>query len=135
MRRPQYTRYALRLGPPAGAWLVAEPTSPAAGLPPAAPAADPDDDWSGVDAPAPGPDRQALDYRGPAAVQEIIALQPAGWQEEDDGRALVFWLEDGAEADAAVGAACSGSGLSDASRSRASPPAGRTPGGGSTSHM
>ena len=105
MRRPQYTRYALRLGPPAGARPTAEPDPPAAPLPPSAPAADPDDDWSGVGAPAPGPDRQALDYHTPAAVREIVALQPAGWQEDDDGRALVFWLEDGAEADAAVGAA------------------------------
>ena len=103
MRRPQYTRYALRLEPPAGARPTAEPDPPAAPVKP--PLADPDDDWSGVGAPAPGPDRQALDYRAPAAVQEIIALQPAGWQEEEDGRALVFWLEDGAEADASVGAA------------------------------
>ena len=35
----------------------------------------------------------------------ILALQPAGWQEEDGGHTLVFWLEDGAEADAEVGAA------------------------------
>jgi len=105
VRRPQYTRYALRLVPPAGVRPTAEPAAPVAPLPPAAPAADPDDDWSGVGAPTSGPDRQALDYRAAAVVQEIIALQPAGWQEEDDGRALVFWLEDGAEADVAVGAA------------------------------
>ena len=102
MRPLQYTRYALRLGPSAGARPAAEPAAPAV---PASAAADPDDDWSGVGAPAPGPDRQALDYRAPAAVQEIMAVQPAGWQEEDGGRALVFWLEDGAEADVAVGAA------------------------------
>jgi ribosomal protein L11 methyltransferase len=35
-------------------------------------------------------------------VEAILALQPAGWQEEDGGRTLVFWLEDGTEADAGV---------------------------------
>ena len=34
-----------------------------------------------------------------------MALQPAGWQEEEGGQTLVFWLEDGAEAEADVAAA------------------------------
>jgi len=38
-------------------------------------------------------------------VAAILALQPAGWQEDDGGRTLVFWLEDGAEADPDVTAA------------------------------
>ena len=52
-----------------------------------------------------GPDAQALEYAEPEAVAAILALQPAGWQEEDGGHTLVFWLEDGAEADAEVDAA------------------------------
>jgi ribosomal protein L11 methyltransferase len=67
--------------------------------------ADPADDWSGAAAYASRPDVQALHYTEPAAVAAILALQPAGWQEEDDGRTLVFWLEDGAEADAGVASA------------------------------
>ena len=105
MRRPQYTRYALRLGPSARALPAAAPAPAAAQAPQASATADLDDDWSGVTPAEPGPDEQALDYVDPAAVAEILAMQPAGWQEEDGGRALVFWLEDGAEADAAVGAA------------------------------
>jgi ribosomal protein L11 methyltransferase len=93
VKRPPYTRYALRLDPPAGARPAAAP----------APAAD--DDWSGQAAYAPGPDVQALDYADPEAAAAILALQPAGWQEEDAGRTLVFWLEDGAEADASVATA------------------------------
>ncbi len=143
MKRPQYTRYALRLEPPAGA-------RPAAGRAcsggrsgsgagsdarraeaPVRP--DPDDDWSGSAAYARGPDDQALDYADPRAVAAILALQPAGWQEEDDGRTLVFWLEDGAEADAETARRSSASARSAGSRSRASAPAGRTPGGASTS--
>jgi ribosomal protein L11 methyltransferase len=92
--RPRYTRYALRLGPPAGARPPAAPVPPPPGSPDAA------DDWSGAAAYTPGPDGQALDYAEPRAVAAIVALQPAGWQEEDDGRTLVFWLEDGAEAHA-----------------------------------
>ena len=49
--------------------------------------------------------RQALQYADARAVAAILALQPAGWQEEDGGRTLVFWLEDGAAADAGVAAA------------------------------
>ena len=86
MRRPRYTRYALRLAPPGPAGAPVRP--------------DPIDDWSGAAAYAPGPDGQALDYAEPQAVAAILGLQPAGWQEEDGGRTLVFWLEDGAEADA-----------------------------------
>ncbi len=94
--RPRYTRYTLRLGRPAKA---AEATSGR----PAGP--DPIDDWSGAAAYQPGLDPAALDYPDPRAVGEVLALQPAGWQEEDGGRTLVFWLEDGAEARAAVAAA------------------------------
>ena len=86
MQRPRYTRYALR--------LTAEPAAPAA--------AEPIDDWSGAAAYVRGPDAQTLEYTDPAAVASILALQPAGWQEEDGGRTLVFWLEDGAEADGEV---------------------------------
>ena len=63
---------------------------------------DPLDDWSGAAAYARRPDGQELDYAAPEAVAAILALQPAGWQEEDGGRTLVFWLEDGAEAAADV---------------------------------
>jgi ribosomal protein L11 methyltransferase len=99
VRRSRYTRYTLRLDPPAGARPEAAP-APAVGPP----QPDSGDDWSGTVACAPGPDAQALDYAGPRAVEGILALQPAGWQEEDDGRVLVFWLEDGAEADPLVAA-------------------------------
>lgn len=104
MPRPQFTRYALRLAWPAGA----APAAPgaAAAAPGLAPAADdPSDDWSGAAAYRRGPDPAALDYLDPGAVGEVLALQPAGWQEEDGGRTLVFWLEDGAEADGDVAAA------------------------------
>jgi len=93
VRRPRYTRYSLEL------------TAAAASSPDAealAAAASPDDDWSGAAAYLRGPDAQTLEYTDPAAVAAILALQPAGWQEEDGGRTLVFWLEEGAEADAGV---------------------------------
>jgi ribosomal protein L11 methyltransferase len=64
--------------------------------------ADPIDDWSGAAAYLRGPDAQTLEYTDPVAVAAILALQPAGWLEEDAGRTLVFWLEEGAELDAAV---------------------------------
>ncbi|MGE5229736.1 MAG: 50S ribosomal protein L11 methyltransferase [Deltaproteobacteria bacterium] len=103
MRRPGYTRYALRLEGPAGARPALAPVAaPGDALPEErAPA----DDWSGAAAHARVPDAQALDYADARAVAEILALQPAGWLEEDGGATLVFWLEDGAEADAEVVAA------------------------------
>jgi len=97
VRRPRYTRYALRLEPPAGARPPAAP-APAASAPGGA---DPDDDWSGVGTPGSRPEA-ALEYRHPGVVPEILTLQPAGWQEEDDGDTLVFWLEEGAEAEPGV---------------------------------
>lgn len=93
---PRYTRYALRLGP-AGPGPAAARANVAV-----APGADPTDDWSGAAAHERGPDDQALDYAAPGAVAAVLALQPAGWQEDDDGRTLVFWLEEGAEAGAEV---------------------------------
>jgi ribosomal protein L11 methyltransferase len=68
-------------------------------------AAAPYDDWSGAAAYHSGPDPQALDYADPRAVAAVLALQPAGWQEDDDGRTLVFWLEDGVVAEAETAAA------------------------------
>lgn len=77
-----YTRYTLRL-----------PRAPAA----AAPALEPEpDDWSGSAAYASGAD--PADYAHPDAAALVASLQPSGWQEEDDGDALVFWLEDDAAA-------------------------------------
>jgi ribosomal protein L11 methyltransferase len=92
VKRPQYTRYALRLAP-------GRPD------PNVSPASEPSDDWSGTAAYHPGPDTQALEYTDGRAVEAILALQPAGWQEEDGGRTLVFWLEDGAAVDASIAAA------------------------------
>lgn len=43
-----------------------------------------------------------LDYRHPAAAALVREVQPAGWQEEDAGDTLVFWLEQGAERDPTV---------------------------------
>lgn len=105
MKRPQYTRYALRLELPTGAGPVAgrPPDTASAEAAPVLPEAF--DDWSGAAAYVPTPDGQELDYNHPAAVAAILALQPAGWQEEDGGRTLVFWLEDGAEARPEVAAA------------------------------
>jgi ribosomal protein L11 methyltransferase len=87
--RAHYTRYTL--------WLP-----PAAVPQPAAAPAEPADDWSGAAAYATGPDPEALDYTDPEAVTLIAALQPAGWEEQDAGRALRFWLEEGCDADAAT---------------------------------
>jgi ribosomal protein L11 methyltransferase len=97
----------LAAAPPAAA-AGPEPNAaadPSSGPGPARPAADPTDDWSGAAAYERRPDDQALDYAEPGAVASILALQPAGWQEEDGGHTLVFWLEDGAEADAATASA------------------------------
>jgi len=106
VKRTQYTRYALRLEPPAGARPAAAP-APAASPAPSDTTIhpDPDDDWSGQAVYASGPDEQALEYAEPEAVAALLTLQPAGWQEEDAGRTLVFWLEDGVEADPDVSAA------------------------------
>jgi ribosomal protein L11 methyltransferase len=59
-----------------------------------------DDDWSGEAAYAQGPDPSALEYAHPDAVALIGKLQPSGWQEEDDGHTLIFWLEHGRQEDA-----------------------------------
>ena len=59
---------------------------------------EPPDDWSGAAAYVRGPDTAALEYRHPQAVALIESLQPAGWQEEDRGDTLIFWLEEGTEA-------------------------------------
>lgn len=87
-----YTRYTLRLPPaavPGGADLAGEAA----------------DDWSGAEARAGA--REPLEYAHPDAVALVAALQPDGWQEQDGGDTLVFWLEDGAVADAAVAAGLS----------------------------
>lgn len=94
-----YERYTLRLAP----------AGPAAGAAPGASsrAGDPllEDDWSGAAAHARTADPAALDYLHPEAVALVAALQPAGWQEEDGGDTLVFWLEEGRAADAGVAGA------------------------------
>lgn len=79
-----YTRYTLRL-PRAAAGAA----GPREDLQP--------DDWSGSAAFAVNAD--PVDYVHPDAVALVASLQPAGWQEEDDGDTLVFWLtaEAGAE--------------------------------------
>lgn len=110
MRPPQYTRYALRLGAGAAPSPAAAPCATAALATAAPPAAEPGvivddvpaDGWSGAVFRAVDP--QALDYRFPEAVALIGDLPVDGWQEDDDGATLVFWLEDGAEAKAEVGA-------------------------------
>jgi ribosomal protein L11 methyltransferase len=84
--RTGYTRYTLRLVPAA---RDAVAVTSEVRL---------DDDWSGAAASVRGPDPAALDYAHPEAVEIIRALQPAGWQEADDGDTLTFWLEEGAEA-------------------------------------
>ena len=91
MKRTAYTRYTLRLDPAATA------NAPSA--------AEPFDDWSGMAAYARRADPAALEYAHPAAVDVIRALQPAGWQEEDGGHTLTFWLAEGDEADAGAVAA------------------------------
>ncbi len=92
MTRTQYTRYTLRLKPVAAA-AEADPAEGPSGT-------EPVDDWSGAAAYVRGADPAALDYAHPEAVDIIRALQPAGWQEADDGDTLTFWLTEGAEADA-----------------------------------
>ncbi len=41
------------------------------------------------------PDPQALNYVCPEAIALLEELQPAGWQEDDDGGTLTFWLAEG----------------------------------------
>lgn len=85
MTRPSHTRYTLRLSSPAAAAAVNAATS-----------AQPEDDWSGAAAYVSVPSPYPLDYRDPRAVEVVLALQPAGWQEEDDGETLIFWLDEDA---------------------------------------
>jgi ribosomal protein L11 methyltransferase len=73
-----HTRYTLRL--------------PRAAAAPAAAVAAAPDDWSGQAAFALSP--EPLDYAHPDAVSLVASLQPDGWQEEDGGDTLVFWLDD-----------------------------------------
>lgn len=84
MTQPGYTRYTLRLEA-GGAEALAE-TSPEV------------DDWSGAAAYERRADPAALEYAHPEAVALVQGLATGGWQEEDAGHTLVFWLEDGAEA-------------------------------------
>ena len=83
-----YTRYTLRLPRVAAASAAAPAPEP------------PADDWSGAAAFAVNAD--PVDYAHPDAVALVASLQPAGWQEEDGGDTLVFWL---AAEDAAGGGA------------------------------
>ena len=85
----EYTRYTLRLRPAAAAAESAAAAGPSG--------AELFDDWSGAAAYESGADPAALDYAHPEAVDIIRALQPAGWQEADDGDTLTFWLAVGAE--------------------------------------
>lgn len=110
MKRARYTRYTVRLAKAgaatsSGAAAGADAASSGAASAASGAASTPDDDWSGSAAYARAFDPEALDYVDSRAVDEVLALQPAGWQEEDGGRTLVFWLEDGAEADDDVAAA------------------------------
>jgi ribosomal protein L11 methyltransferase len=82
--QPGYTRYTLRLEAD-GADTLAE-------TPPEV------DDWSGAAAYERRADPAALEYAHPEAVALVQGLATGGWQEEDAGHTLVFWLEDGAEA-------------------------------------
>lgn len=87
-----YTRYTLRLA--GGAAVEAAPGRPSRATTPAgAGVAVPVDDWSGVL--RGGPDPAALDYRHPDAVALLKRLG-VGWQEQDGGDTLVFWLAEGA---------------------------------------
>ena len=84
MTRPGYTRYTLRLGAAAGEPLAEVPADA--------------DDWSGSAAYERREDPEALEYAHPDAVALIQALPAGGWQADDGGHTLVFWLEDGVEA-------------------------------------
>lgn len=83
---PPYQRYTLRLAPAVPAGAAGRPTRPDEGAA--------EDDWSGAAAYVRRPDPAALDYAHPEAVALLTLLQPAGWQEEEGGHTLVFWLED-----------------------------------------
>ena len=85
-----YTRYTLRLPRAAAASATAPAPEP------------PADDWSGEAAFVVNAD--PVDYAHPDAVEMVASLQPAGWQEEDGGDTLVFWLADGAAEDAEAAA-------------------------------
>ena len=96
MTAPPYTRYTLRL---AATGTRAAGDAGAAGGPPSGGEHGPGgpirvDDWSGAPAPS-GPDPAALDYRHPEAVALLRGLR-VGWQEQEGGDTLVFWLPDGA---------------------------------------
>ncbi len=85
-----YTRYTLRLARAAAASAPAPAPEP------------PADDWSGAAAFVVSAD--PVDYAHPDAAALVASLQPAGWQEEDGGDTLVFWLADGAAEDAEAAA-------------------------------
>ncbi len=80
-----YTRYTLRLPRAAAATAVTPVPEPQ------------HDDWSGSAAFVVSAD--PVDYAHPDAVALVGGLQPAGWQEEDGGDTLVFWLETATGAD------------------------------------
>lgn len=86
MTTPRYLRYTLSMAP-AGERRRRPPS--------------PFDDWSGAAAHARVPDPEALEYAHPEAVVLVESLQPQGWQVEDDGHSLVFWLEEGTLPDSA----------------------------------
>jgi ribosomal protein L11 methyltransferase len=90
-----YTRYTLRLTPAAAAAGDVAGAAHTAGAPL-------DDDWSGAAARQWHPDPAVLEYAHPEAVALVAALQPTGWQEEDAGDSLIFWLEKGREDEVGV---------------------------------
>ena len=93
-----FMRYRLRLAPATKAAGAAAGALREAG-------AQSEDDWSGAAAHQWRPDPEALEYTHPEAVARVTALQPAGWQEEDAGDTLTFWLERGIEDAPAAAAA------------------------------
>jgi ribosomal protein L11 methyltransferase len=60
------------------------------------------DDWSRGAAYDRRPDPAVLDYVHSGAVALVRSLQPAGWQEEDGGDTLIFWLEEEAAVEESV---------------------------------